>query len=1064
VCEDWLIRYLYSSALIQPIAFFDSYIFMTIKQTSVCALLGLIGFPIFQTQLSAAAIWEDPAVLQQNREPSRAYAHQYASKKTALTFEREASILQSLNGDWQFNWARTPEESPEGFFKASYDRSGWDLIEVPSNWQRKGYGNPIYINRDTASFNLDVFPKIESPYGNPTGCYYRTFTVDDSLQGGQVFVHFEGVESAFKLWVNGQYVGYSQDSRLPAEFNLTQFLEPGENSMALRVYRWSDGSYLEDQDKFRMSGLYRDVWLYATPDVAIRDFFAQADLDAAYRDANFQLEVAIKNYGDAPSTARTFRAEIGDKVFEADIPTLAAGEERALQFDARFDNPVKWTWEDPNLYPLLLSLSDAEEVQQITGTEFGFREIEVNGTEFLVNGQLVTIKGVNRVEHDEVHGHTISQERLEKELKLMKQYNINSVRTAHFPHSSEFYVLCNRYGISVMDEANVESNGVKGIQKDPAWTEAHVERMERMIERDKNHPCVIIWSMGNEAHHGPNLVAMHEATKRMDTTRPTTYHYNKPPMPYDIISGGIETGGRRRYYTLERYESIAQAGFDKPYLRSEGFHGSGNSLGNFYEAMEIIEKYPNLPGIYIWDWVDQGLLTETAEGVPYIGYGGDFCEVETSGNYCLNGVVPADLSISGELIELGYVYQNAAIRWADEDARIIAIKNKNSFVDLNTFDCAWELLKDGEVYRKGALKLPATAPGATAEIPMPYRRKLAADSEWLLNLYLVAKADAEWAPKGHRVAGDQLSVVPYTFPVLANESDTPSMRMEGERTVFSGKGFEVTFNPASGLLENYVAKGQQLFVAGPRLHFWRPPTENDGAYEDKFRDTSGKFAQQWKRAGLSNLEVSVESAQLAENVMTVEHSFKGDGAFKATTQTTVHADGSIDFSYQLHSFEGKLGSIFSFPKIGTQVVLPDSMDQMSWYGRGPYENYNDRHRGSFIGQYSKSAQELYVSYPVPQEHGNMTDIRWTEATNTKGRGLRMVAAQPMETSLRIYEDMDLTEAWHTYELEKTGKHYWNLDLANCGLGNGSTGAAVTRDEYFVPPTETSFSFRLEPVR
>ncbi|MGB0369975.1 MAG: glycoside hydrolase family 2 TIM barrel-domain containing protein [Opitutales bacterium] len=1026
---------------------------------SIVSLITVAVAPMF-----AANIWEDPSILHENREASRAYAHQYASVEDALKFDRMDSIQQSLNGDWQFHWARTPEESPESFYKEGFDRSAWDTIEVPSNWQRKGYGNPIYINRDTASFNLDVFPRIESPYGNPTGAYFRTFTVDKSLKGGQVFVHFDGVESAFKLWVNGQYVGYSQDSRLPAEFNITKYLKQGENTMALRVYRWSDGSYLEDQDKFRMSGIYRDVWLYATPDVAIRDFFAQADLDSDYRDADFDLEVKVKNYADSVSKQQKLTASMGGKIFEATIPVLKAGEEKAVYFEHTYSNPDKWTWEDPNLYPLILQLSDSAGVQQITGTEFGFREIEVRGVEFLVNGQLVTIKGVNRVEHDEIHGHTISQERLEKELKLMKQYNINSVRTAHFPHSSEFYVLCNRYGISVMDEANVESNGIKGIQKDPAWREAHVERMERMIERDKNHPCVIIWSMGNEAHHGPNLVAMHEATKRMDITRPTTYHYNKPPMPYDIISGGIETGGRRRYYTLERYEKIANAGFDKPYLRSEGFHGAGNSLGNFYEAMEIIEKYPNLPGIYIWDWVDQGLITRTEDGVEYMGYGGDFGEVKTSGNYCLNGVVPADLSVSGELIELGYVFQNAAFSWADKAQQVIAIRNKNAFVNLDFFDGAWELLKDGNVYRSGTLKLPATAPGETAEIAMPYTGSLADGSEWLLNVYLLTKNDAAWAEKGHRVAGDQLSVSPHNFALLANNSGMPKVEEKGSSTVFSGKHFEVTFNPKTGLLENYVSKGQQLFVTGPQLHFWRPPTENDGAYEDKFRDTSGKFAQQWKRAGLSDLKISVDSVKVAGNVITVEHTFKGQGSFKGTTTTTVYADGSIEFDYALHSFEGRLASIFGFPKIGTQVVLPDDMDRMTWYGRGPFENYNDRRRGSFIGEYSKTAEELYVAYPVPQEHGNMTDIRWTQATQGAGAGLRMVAGQAMETSLRIYDDMDLTEAWHTFELEKTGHHYWNLDLANTGLGNGSTGAAVTRDEYLVTPGDTAFAFRLELVR
>jgi beta-galactosidase len=1016
--------------------------------------------------LEGANIWEDPGVLQENREPMRAYAHQYPDVKSALTFSRGKAIQQSLNGEWKFHWAKTPEESPATFYESGFDRSGWDQIEVPSNWQRKGHGNPIYINKGTASFNLDVFPRIESPYGNPTGAYYRTFTLNPDWEGKQVFVHFDGVESAFKLWVNGKYVGYSQDSRLPAEFNLTKFLKPGENSMALRVYRWSDGSWLEDQDKFRMSGLYRDVWLFATPEVAIRDFFARAELDEDYRDADFNLDVIVKNYGSKKSKVYGISAEMGGMTMVGALPQLEPGEETTVRINGRFQNPDKWTWEDPNLYPLILKLTEDNESIQVTGTEFGFRKIEIEGNVFKVNGQAVKLKGVNRVEHDEVHGHTISQERLEKELKMMKQYNINAIRTAHFPASSEFYVLCNRYGISVMDEANIESNGVKQVYKVPEWKPVHEERMARMIERDKNHPCVIIWSSGNEAHHGPNLVATHEVAKRMDPSRPTTYHYNREPMPYDIISGGKPDGGRRRYYTLEMFTKIAEANLPKPYIRTEGFHGAGNSLGNFYEGIKIIEKYPQLGGIYIWDWIDQGLLTETEDGVPYIGYGGDFGEVETSGNYCMNGVVPADLSVSGELIELGYCYQNAEFRWADEGRKRVAIVNKHSFVDLKFYDGVWELRKDGVVERQGSFEPPATAPGKTGEMQLPREvGEWDAGSEWLLDLYLVTKEDAEWAPKGHRVAAGQLELTGHDFGKAAagSKRGSPKSGKKGDLTVFSGDDFSVAFNPKTGLLENYTAGGKTLFVTGPRLHFWRPPTENDGAYEDKFRDTSGKFAQTWKRAGLSDLKVTVDSVKLEQNVITVDHTFGGDGSFKGTTRTTVYADGSIDFAYRLHSFTGKLASIFSLPKVGTQVLLPDKMDRMSWYGRGPYENYIDRQRGSFIGRYDKTAQELYVPYPVPQEHGNMTDVRWASVTDASKAGLKMIAGQSMETSLRMYEDMNLTTAWHTHELKKTGKHYWNIDLIQCGLGNGSTGSAVTREEYQVKPGERSFTFRLEPV-
>lgn len=562
--------------------------------------------------------WETVEVLQRGREPMRAYAHQYTNAKDATGFAIENSEYQSLNGLWKFFWSREFKDCPENFYKAGYDLTEWDEIEVPSNWQMKGYGKPIYVNARYSDFDSIAFPAVKTPYGNPVGCYVRTFELDEQWDNKQIFIHFEGVESAYHLWVNGESVGYSQDSKLSSEFNLTPYLQKGKNTIALRVYRWSDGSWLEDQDGFNMSGIFRDVWLYPTPNVAIRDFFATSDFDDNYNNATFSIDVSVKNYGKVKSLARNLQVSIAGKQLKTTIPPIEAGEEYVLNLKTQLESPLKWTAETPHLYPLLLSLAEGNETKQVTGTEFGFRKLEIAGNRILLNGIPFKQKGVNRVEHDPVNGHYITGKRLEQELKLMKQNNINAIRTAHFPFNSEFYVLCNRYGFYVIDEANLESTpSVTPLDfvNDKSWKKAHEERMERMIHRDKNHPSVITWSVGNEAHFGENMAAMHHVAKKMDSTRPTSYHYQQEPAPYDIIAGGTLKGGKGRYYPLEEWEKLGKANLAKPYVRTEGAHGMGNAMGTFVQIVDIMGKYESLGGFYIWDWVDQGIKTSTKEGV-----------------------------------------------------------------------------------------------------------------------------------------------------------------------------------------------------------------------------------------------------------------------------------------------------------------------------------------------------------------------------------------------------------------------------------------------------------------
>jgi len=1010
--------------------------------------------------------WEDPSILQQNREPMRAYAHQYPDREAAESCEFANSDFLSLNGRWKFKWTRTPEGSPQGFEADAFDVSSWAEIEVPSNWQMKGYGKPLYARTGYNDFDPDAFPKVVTPYGNATGAYRRGFTLKECWREKQVFVHFDGVESAFQLWVNGRFVGYSQDSKLPAEFNLTPYLRDGTNTMALRVFRFCDGSWLEDTDGFNMSGVFRDVWLCATPEVAIRDFFARADLDADYRDADFQVEVTVRNYGAARSEPRTLLCEIAGKSMRAEVPAIASGEEATINLSTHIASPAKWSAEDPNLYPLVLTLSSDAGPTQITATEFGFRKLEIKGNVCLLDGRPFIQKGVNRVEHDPVHGHFISRERLERELKLMKQGNVNAVRTAHFPSQSEFYVLCNRYGIYVLDEANLESSREETHRRD--WRPVHVERMSRMVIRDRNHPCVIAWSVGNEADAHDNMVAMHDAAKALDPTRPTSYHYQQEPAPYDIIAGGTLRGGKGRYFDHAAWVALGEEGLAKPYVRTEGLHTSGNGMGNLWETVEVMERHPHIGGLYIWDWVDQGVMTKTEDGVPYIGYGGDFGEVTHGHTGCLDGIMLPDLSNRGKLAELAYAYQGVGFAWAGESGADIAVENRNFFVDLDRFDLRWELLQDGRVVRDGSVAFPSISLRQSATIPSPAgTRPFDPGSEWALNLYVVTREATPWAKKGHALAREQLAITAPVFKARNIDADSPPETEEEDRAlVFSGEGFSVRLNRRTGLLEDYQVGGRQLLQRGPKLNFWRAPTCNDAGSRAKLNQN--KYEGIWRlRGGLHEMKHKLLSLDVDGGTITACHEISGspNGGFKTTTVTTVSADGTLDFHYDIKPYGRRsFANMPSLPKIGAQCILPEGMETMTWFGRGPNHNYSDRRRGSLPGIYTKTVDEQYVDYPYPQEFGNRGGIRWVTMTDASGHGFRVSGNKLLATSARHFSDGNLTDAVHTCDLQRTPEVHFNIDLAQCGVGNDSCGRNPPLADYLVKVEDTEFSFRIEATR
>ena len=1025
--------------------------------------LFLVSLASLLATYASAALDERPwetATLSQNREPMRAYAHQYRSEADATTFERANAIQQSLDGDWHFAFSRLPDDSPQGFYALDYDVSDWDTIEVPSNWQMKGYDFPMYRNAGYYEFDWEKFPKIETPHGNPTGAYRRTFTLDPELMGKQVFIHFDGVESAFQLWVNGAYVGYSEDSKLPAEFNLTPYLKEGENVIACRVYRWSSGSWLEDQDGFNLSGIYRNVWLFATPDVAIRDFFATTNLDSEYKNAAFDLQVKVKNYAPTASTPRSLRYRIAGQTVTLDVPALAPGEERSLTSQLQIENPRKWTAETPDLYPLILKLLDGPTVTQITGTEFGFREIELKGNVFTLNGQPIIQYGANRVEHDPINGHYITRERLEQELALMKQYNINSIRTAHFPNNSEFYVLCNRYGFYVQAEANCESNTFEPV-REPEWRPHHEERMSRMIERDKNHPSIITWSVGNEGNAHDNMAAMHYITKEMDTTRPTAYHNWAEPAPYDIVAGGTvdrysfrDIGNRFRYYDLEEWEKLGQQDDPRPYIRTEGTHGMGNAMGSLEELVQILEKYPRLGGFYFWDWVDQGILTETEDGVPYYGYGGTFGNYRNSGAFCLNGVVMADLSKTGKLIEVGHAYQKTDFEWSGQPGKTIAVHNRNFFINLNRYRLDWTLLKDGVEAASGTFGSIDVAPQSSAALASPIDfQKLDRRHEWLLRLDLTATQASFGIHRGHPVASEVLPLVDYTFSAPTLTTSGVKTRHSGNAATVSSDTFSAEIDLETGLIKAYTYLGQGLLERGPKLNFWRAPFNNDRLY-----------AKAWREVGLDALTHKLLKLTVEDAKVSAEYDIQGleGNGFKVRSVTTFASDGTLYLEYQLEPYGEKLLALESLPKIGIQSILPGKINAMEWYGKGPYHNYHDRAQGSFLGRYRKTVDAMYVPYPVPQDFGNMTQVRWAKVESPDGAGWTVQSAQAFETSARNYTDANLSESRKTYQLSKTEELYWNVDYKQCGVGNASCGDTSPLPDARVLPEPTSFSFTLKP--
>ena len=1029
--------------------------------------------------------WQDPGITGRNREAPHVPLVPYADEESALG-EMQSPYLRLLNGSWRFRWAPNPASAPAGFHQVGFDDTDWDQVEVPGNWQLQGYGQPIYTNvqypfpidpRLTAAVQklrreadwddpstlrlleeVLAFPLDVPTDHNPTGCYRTRFVLPEEWGERRIFLRFEGVDSAFHLWINGRAVGYSQDSRLPAEFSITAHLQPGENLLAARVYRWSDGSYLEDQDFWRLSGIYRDVMLWAAPPVHLRDVSIQTDLDAGYRDATLKVRASVRNLGQADALGYTLETKLyaGSErgctpiVQSAQALSVAAGAEVLVGIDEEISNPRKWSAEHPNRYTLLLILKDSGgRVVHVERSWVGFRCVEILKGQLRVNGKAICIRGVNRHEHDPDTGHTVSRASMIEDIMLMKRHNINAVRTSHYPNHPEWYDLCDQYGIFVVDEANIESHGIwDRPARDPAWREAMIERVTGMVERDKNHPCIIAWSLGNESGHGPNLEAAADWVHARDPSRPLLYNPAEALPWVDIISP--------MYPSVEHLAALAQDRTEsRPVIMCEYAHAMGNGPGGLKEYWDLIERFPRLQGGFVWDWVDQGLRQVTTEGVEWFAYGGDLGDEPNDGNFCMNGLVGPDRTPHPGLLELKKVYEPVSVEPVDLESAVLRITNRFDSTNSSGLDVMWTLRADGRVLQSGGLPgldLPARG---SVEVSIPYERpELLPGAEYWLGLSFTQAGDLPWAPAGSEVAWAQFllpfraarrPLQPDTMPALAVEENEKAVLVRRQH-------FILAIDRETGHISSWKHQGHAVVKHGPQINLWRAPTDNDAP----------RMAERWIATGLDQLTERVRAISAERHLPQVARVRvdTDDPRVGMTSRYDYWIFGSGDVLLE-HTVE-LAEALPPLPRVGVRLVLPGAYQQFAWYGRGPHESYSDRKQGARVGVYQTTVRGESVPYVTPQEYGNRTDVRWAALTNENGVGLLAVGQPVLNVSSHPYTAHELAQARHIHELTPREDIMLNLDLAQSGLGSESCGPGVL-PQYRLEARRYTYRIRLRPL-
>ncbi len=1014
--------------------------------------------------------WENETIFAINKEPGHVTYIPFPSiesLKADNSFDKpwlapSSSLYQSLNGNWKFNWVKQPSERPTDFYKPGYNISSWAEIPVPSNWEMHGYGTPIYTNITYPYKNNPPFIEPQRGYTNekepnPVGSYRRDFDLPADWDEKNIFIHFDGVYSGFYIWVNGKKVGYSQGANNVAEFDITEYVKTGNNMVAVQVFRWTDGSYIEDQDMFRMSGIHRDVFLFATPKVHVRDYQLSAEFKGDdFSSAMFKTTSFIRNYDKKGSAASSLRITLLDpqgKVvvdMSKDITALKSKEEQAFDLQASVAKPALWSAEKPNLYTAIVSLKDKEgKTTEAMSSKFGFRKIEIKNKRVYINNEQVFFKGANRHDTHPIYGKSVPVESMIQDVQMMKRYNMNTIRTSHYPNHAKMYAIYDYYGLYTVDEADIENHDNHAISNMPSWLPAFKDRLERMIQRDRNHPSVIFWSMGNEGGNGQHFDEIARLARSMDPTR--LVHYEGRNESADIDS--------HMYPALERMTAFDQRESDKPYFLCEYAHAMGNAVGNLAEYWDYIEnKSQRMIGGCIWEWVDHGLVKFGGPKDRFY-YGGDFGDTPNDGDFVCDGLTTPDRRETAKLLEVKKVYQYIKIKPLSLSIGKIEIENKYDFTNLNEYNISWELVKDGVVAESGSIDPINLAPNQKASLLVPYTKSLEAGSEYFLNVYFTLQENTSWEKAGYAIASEQFALNKKPLLPVLNTASMSTILAEktANELVISGDAFTIIFNIETGVMQSLKYGNTEMIHnnQGFELNWYR--SLNNDKYTDQtyYPAVYNKpvFTFQTSEDGKSVIVIVSKTATIP---------FKRPVSIPYLVKYQIYADGTIDIDA---NFTGPMVNVIH--RLGLQLVLPSGLENVKYYGRGPHENYSDRKHSAFFGRYETTVKGMEAEHYVrSQSMGNRENIRWFTLTDNDGKGLKISSKDRLSFSALHFTDNELWQAKHDFMLDDIRKPeiYLNLDCLQEGVGNASCGP-ITLPEYMIPNGQhIGYSFRIEAVK
>ncbi|NII09268.1 glycoside hydrolase family 2 TIM barrel-domain containing protein [Oleiagrimonas sp. C23AA] len=1038
----------------------------------------LLGLGLAAGASAASHDWENLQVFGRHRLPGHAQLVPFKSTKQALAADPvdpfpASPWYRSLNGQWQFQWSPQPSAVPAGFQAIGFDAQGWKAIHVPGNWQTQGFGTPLYTNI-TFPFKADPPKVMDTPpkrytnftARNPTGAYRRWFTVPAAWHGRHVLINFDGVDSAFQLWVNGHKVGYSQGSRTPAEFDITSDLKPGRNLLAVKVYRYSDGSYMEDQDMWRLSGIFRRVYLWSHGDLHVRDQVVSTPLGADFAHPRLDLDMDLANSG-THAAAASLQVQLldaaGKSVAQWTTPDakVAAGEDRHVHLDKAVPDAKLWSAEAPHLYTLLVSTRDARgHVLEVERQRIGFRDVRIADGLLKVNGKPILIKGVDRHEIDPTTGHHVSRQRMLQDVVMMKRNNINAVRTSHYPNDPMWYRLADQYGLYLFDEANVESHGLYDTwggnstptASDPTWLSALMDREKRMVERDRNQASVIVWSMGNESENGPNFHAVYQWLHKVDPTRPVHWNPAGTDSDTDILAP--------MYPTFAQMKKLVADDRTRPLILCEYAHAMGDVSGNLSDYWRLMRKHPHMQGGFIWEWVDQGLWKKGPDGKRFFAYGGDFGDQPNDANFNINGIINPDRTPHPMLAQVRKTYQSLHVKADDLAAGRFTVSNEYSFTNADQYTASWTLRRDGHAVAHGSLGAIHVAPGASAPLTIPAlaKRHLGGAHEDDVTIAFHLAHATPWAKAGYTVAWDQFVAPAKQAPWWsAATPGSVSVQHVGHDYTVGNTQFAVQIDDRSGDITQYRVNGHALLHGPLHANFWRVP--NDNQYRNHFEQRLGA----WKDAAAKMTLTSLHVTPSPEGGADVDANWQLPVG-QSTYAEHLHIDATGALTLHV-TFNPKGAQVPDLPRLGVAMSVPGDRDQVTWYGRGPQENYIDRASGYALGIYHADVDHLVFSYIRPQQNGNRSGVRWFAITDKAGYGLRFEtqAGSPLQFTARPYRMADLAAAHHPYDLPHRHSVQLLVDDKQMGLGAYDTWGAKVLPGYTIPAKPYTYTWRIVPM-